>query len=208
MHQGHTGSAAPISIAAPSCSRLASLGVTIHQGHHAKNLGAAQEVVHTTAVKEDNPELMAARASGRTILRRGEMQARLDGGHTQVAITGAHGKTTTTAMTAAVLMAGGLDPSVLVWRAVWDNLGGNPSWAGGIFCRRGRRKRRLLPLPRPPGGGDHQPRPGAPGFLPGPGPHPGNLRPVSGRAAAGGPHRRPGGTTPTCPPCSRACPSA
>jgi UDP-N-acetylmuramate--alanine ligase len=112
--------------------RLEGLGVTVFKGHRPENLGAAEVVVHTTAVKEDNPELAAARASGRTILRRGQMQARLMEGHTQVAITGAHGKTSTTAMTAAVLRAGGLDPSVLVG-AVWDNLGSNAVLGRGDY---------------------------------------------------------------------------
>ena len=104
--------------------RLEGLGVRVFLGHRPENLGEARVVVHTTAVKEDNPELAAARAGGRQILRRGEMQARLMEGHFQVAVTGAHGKTSTTAMAAAVLRAGGLDPSVLVG-AVWDSLGSN-----------------------------------------------------------------------------------
>ena len=131
VRQGHEVSGSDLN-SGPISSRLASLGVTIHQGHRAENLGSAQVVVHTTAVKEDNPELIAARASGRTILRRGEMQARLMEGHTQVAVTGAHGKTSTTAMTAAVLIAGGLDPSVLVG-AVWENLGSNAALGRGEY---------------------------------------------------------------------------
>jgi UDP-N-acetylmuramate--alanine ligase len=131
VRQGHEVSGSDLS-SGPILARLASLGVTIHQGHRPEHLGSAQVVVHTTAVKEDNPELAAARASGRTILRRGEMQARLMEGYTQVAITGAHGKTTTTAMTAAILRAGGLDPSILVG-AVWDNLGSNAVLGEGRY---------------------------------------------------------------------------
>ena len=104
--------------------RLAELGVSVHLGHRAENLGAAHVVVHSTAVKEDNPELAAARAGGLKVLRRGQMLARLMEGHTQVAVTGMHGKTSTTAMTAAVLRAGNLDPTVVVG-SVWDGVGSN-----------------------------------------------------------------------------------
>ncbi len=131
VRQGHEVSGSDLS-SGPILARLASLGVKIHQGHRPEHLGAAEVVVHTTAVKEDNPELAEARASGRTILRRGQMQARLMEGYTQVAVTGAHGKTSTTAMTAAVLRAGGLDPSVLVG-AVWDNLGSNAVLGRGAY---------------------------------------------------------------------------
>ena len=104
----------------------------MHQGHRAENLGDADIVVHTTAVKEDNPELAAARARGLTVLRRGQMLARLMEGHQQIAITGAHGKTSTTAMTAAILRAGGLDPTVVVG-AVWDHLGSNAVLGRGEY---------------------------------------------------------------------------
>ncbi|MCL6620897.1 MAG: UDP-N-acetylmuramate--L-alanine ligase [Syntrophobacterales bacterium] len=110
--------------------RLEALGVRIYQGHAPEQVGDAKVVVHTSAVKEDNPELAAARARGLTVLRRGEMQARLMDPYRQIAVTGAHGKTSTTAMTAAVLRAGGLDPTVLVG-AVWDSLGSNAVLGAG-----------------------------------------------------------------------------
>lgn len=118
--------------AGPITARLESLGVKFYQGHHPDHLGQADIVVHTTAAKEDNPELAAARAQGRTVLRRGEMLARLMEGHFQIAVTGAHGKTSTTAMTAAVLRAGGLDPSVIVG-ALWDSLGSNAVLGRGEY---------------------------------------------------------------------------
>ena len=108
------------------------MGVRVHLGHRAENLGGAEVVVHSTAVKEDNPELAAARALGLKVLRRGEMLARLMEGHTQVAITGAHGKTSTTAMTAAVLRAGRLEPTVVVG-ALWDHLGSNAILGRGEY---------------------------------------------------------------------------
>ncbi|MFZ2087297.1 MAG: UDP-N-acetylmuramate--L-alanine ligase [Desulfobaccales bacterium] len=131
VRQGHKVSGSDAAESAIT-RRLQELGVKVFLGHRAEHLGSAQVVVHTTAVKEDNPELAAARSLGRTILRRGEMQARLMEGHTQVAITGAHGKTSTTAMTAAVLRAGGVDPSVLVG-AVWENLGSNAVLGRGAY---------------------------------------------------------------------------
>lgn len=112
--------------------RLETLGVRFHEGHQPEHLGAAEIVVHSTAVKEDNPELAAARTKGLTVLRRGEMLARLMAGHFQIAITGAHGKTSTTAMVAAILRAGGLDPSVLVG-ALWDHLGSNAVLGRGEY---------------------------------------------------------------------------
>ncbi len=118
--------------AGPITRRLEELGLKFFQGHRAENLGAANIVVHTTAVKEDNPELIAARARGLTVLRRGQMLAQLMAGHHQVAITGAHGKTSTTAMVAAILRAGGLDPTVVVG-AVWDNLGSNAVLGRGDY---------------------------------------------------------------------------
>src|SRR4030042_1070186 len=65
--------------------RLAELGVRVHLGHRAENLGDADVVVHSTAVKEDNPELAAARGRGLRVLRRGELLADLMQNHTQVA---------------------------------------------------------------------------------------------------------------------------
>jgi UDP-N-acetylmuramate--alanine ligase len=114
-------------------ARLEGLGLHFSLGHRPEHIGDADIVVHSTAVKEDNPELGAARALRRQVLRRGEMLARLMAGHHQIAVTGAHGKTSTTAMTAAILRAGGLDPSVLVG-AVWDSLGSNAVLGrGGYF---------------------------------------------------------------------------
>jgi UDP-N-acetylmuramate--alanine ligase len=118
--------------AGPITRRLEELGVSFCQGHRAGNLQGAPVVVHTSAVKEDNPELAAAKAKGLTVLRRGELLARLMEGHHQVAITGAHGKTSTTAMTAAVLRAGKLDPTVVVG-AVWDHLGSNAVLGRGEY---------------------------------------------------------------------------
>ncbi|MFA5110744.1 MAG: UDP-N-acetylmuramate--L-alanine ligase [Desulfobaccales bacterium] len=131
VRQGHRVSGSDLAAGAIT-RRLQSLGVRVHLGHRAENLADAAVVVHSTAVKEDNPELAAARARGLTVLRRGELLARLMAGHFQIAVTGAHGKTSTTAMTAAVLRAGGLDPTVVVG-ALWDNLGSNAILGRGEY---------------------------------------------------------------------------
>jgi UDP-N-acetylmuramate--alanine ligase len=123
VRQGYAVSGSDLAAGAIT-RRLETLGVRLHLGHQAENLGGADVVVHSTAVKEDNPELAAARARGLTVLRRGELLAALMKNHFQVAVTGMHGKTSTTAMTAAVLRAGNLDPTVVVG-ALWDCLGSN-----------------------------------------------------------------------------------
>ena len=93
--------------------RLRSLGIPITVGQRAENLGEAQVVVYSSAVKLDNPELQAARAAGLLIVRRAEMLAELMRLKRCVAIAGTHGKTTTTTMVAALLESGGLDPTVV-----------------------------------------------------------------------------------------------
>jgi UDP-N-acetylmuramate--alanine ligase len=96
-----------------NCQRLRENGIEVFVGHTAANLGAAEVVVVSTAIKKNNPELMAARARGLPIVRRAEMLAELMRFRQAVAIGGTHGKTTTTSMVAALLDAGGLDPTVI-----------------------------------------------------------------------------------------------
>jgi UDP-N-acetylmuramate--alanine ligase len=93
--------------------RLRDLGIAVAIGHRAENLNDAQVVVYSSAVKADNPEFAAARAAGLPIVRRAEMLAELMRLKRCVAIAGTHGKTTTTTMVAALLDAGGLDPTVV-----------------------------------------------------------------------------------------------
>ncbi len=131
VRQGHRVSGSDLA-ASPLTRRLEALGVKFYLRHRPEHIGDAETVVHSAAVKEDNPELAAARAAGRPVLRRGEMLARLMEGHFQVAITGAHGKTSTTAMAAAILRAGGLDPTILVG-ALWDDLKSNAVLGRGPY---------------------------------------------------------------------------
>src|SRR5512147_1232175 len=93
--------------------RLRDKGVKVAIGHKAENVDGADVVVVSTAIKRDNPELMAARAQRIPVVRRAEMLAELMRLKSCVAIAGTHGKTTTTTMVATLLDAGGLDPTVI-----------------------------------------------------------------------------------------------
>jgi UDP-N-acetylmuramate--alanine ligase len=93
--------------------RLRDKGAKIAVGHAAENLGFAEVVVVSTAIKRDNPELAAARARRLPVVRRAEMLAELMRLKRCVAIAGTHGKTTTTSMVATLLDAGGFDPTVI-----------------------------------------------------------------------------------------------
>ena len=93
--------------------RLRDKGLSCFVGHAADNLGDAEVVVVSTAVKKDNPELVAAREKLLPIVRRAEMLAELMRFRNAIAIGGTHGKTTTTSMVATLLEAGGLDPTVV-----------------------------------------------------------------------------------------------
>ena len=93
--------------------RLRDKGITCFVGHTAENIGDAEVVVVSTAVKKTNPELIAAREKLLPIVRRAEMLAELMRFRNAIAIGGTHGKTTTTSMVATLLDAGGLDPTVV-----------------------------------------------------------------------------------------------
>src|SRR5689334_1659547 len=93
--------------------RLREKGAKISVGHSASALGDAAVVVVSTAIKRDNPELVAARARRLPIVRRAEMLAELMRLKRCVAIAGTHGKTTTTSLVAALVDAGGFDPTVI-----------------------------------------------------------------------------------------------
>lgn len=93
--------------------RLRDKGIECFVGHKAENLGDAEVIVVSTAIKKTNPELMAAREKLLPVVRRAEMLAELMRFRNAVAIGGTHGKTTTTSMVATLLDAGGLDPTVI-----------------------------------------------------------------------------------------------
>ena len=104
--------------------RLASLGAIIFVGHGAENVTGSEAVVTSSAVTRDNAEVQAARAQHIPVIPRAEMLAELMRLKYGIAIAGMHGKTTTTSMVAAVLAAGGLDPTVVVGGRV-DAMGSN-----------------------------------------------------------------------------------
>jgi UDP-N-acetylmuramate--alanine ligase len=93
--------------------RLRDKGVKVAIGHKAENINGADVVVVSSAIKRDNPELVAARAKRLPVVRRAEMLAELMRLKSCVAIAGTHGKTTTTSLVAALLDAGDLDPTVI-----------------------------------------------------------------------------------------------
>lgn len=93
--------------------RLRKKGAKVSVGHKAENVDGAEVVVVSSAIKRDNPELMAARERRIPVVRRAEMLAELMRLKSCVAIAGTHGKTTTTTMVATLLDAGGLDPTVI-----------------------------------------------------------------------------------------------
>jgi UDP-N-acetylmuramate--alanine ligase len=104
--------------------RLATLGATAFEGHRAENIAGVEVVVTSSAIAHDNPEVTEARKLHIPVIQRAEMLSELMRLKYGIAIAGMHGKTTTTSMVAAVLAAGGLDPTVVVGGRV-DAMGSN-----------------------------------------------------------------------------------
>ena len=109
---------------------LEACGARVYIGHAAEQVDGAELVVYNTDVPADNVELVAARSAGLPVWHRSQVLADLINHHRGIAVTGTHGKTTTTAMTGLVLVAGGLDPTVLV--------GGEVPEFGTVTARLGR----------------------------------------------------------------------
>ena len=94
---------------------LRSLGITVHIGHRAENLGQAELVIRTAAVHDDNPEIAAAHAAGVPVFERAQAWGAIMRGYKHaLCISGTHGKTTTTSMCTHIIMAAGLDPTVMI----------------------------------------------------------------------------------------------
>ena len=108
----------------PVTERLAELGAIIFEGHREENITGSEVVVASSAIRRDNPEVMAAHRQHIPVIQRAEMLAELMRLKYGIAIAGMHGKTTTTSMVAAVLAAGDLDPTVVVGGRV-DAMGSN-----------------------------------------------------------------------------------
>ncbi len=110
--------------ASEATRRLAEMGAVIHEGHAPAHLSGVDLVVVTRAVGAENAEVLAARRGGLPVRHRAELLGQLMTEGRSIAVAGTHGKTTTTAMTAAVLIEGGLDPTALVGAEV-PAFGGN-----------------------------------------------------------------------------------
>ncbi|MCU1311625.1 MAG: UDP-N-acetylmuramate--L-alanine ligase [Candidatus Angelobacter sp.] len=108
----------------PVTDRLKKLGATIFIGHSAENVAGAEVVVTSSAISRSNPEVAEAHSRHIALIQRAEMLAELMRLKYGIAVAGMHGKTTTTSMVAAVLAAGGLDPTVVVGGRV-DAMGSN-----------------------------------------------------------------------------------
>ncbi len=117
----------------PRVQRLRDNGIEVALGQAAENIGDADLFVYTTAIKEDNPELVAARATGRPVVHRSELITHLLDQEHRIAIAGTHGKTTVTAMIGQIFLELGYDPTVFVgghWLHIDSNFRlGNGDWA-------------------------------------------------------------------------------
>lgn len=113
--------------------RLVKLGAEVFIGHNSSYVGDAAAVVYSSAIRQDNVELEAARQKKIPLIPRAEMLAELMRMKAGVAISGTHGKTTTTSLTGAVLTAGNLDPMVIVGGRLRRIEGGVRQGAGAIL---------------------------------------------------------------------------
>jgi UDP-N-acetylmuramate--alanine ligase len=112
--------------------RLVSLGATVHKGHDAKFIEGADAIVTSTAVKEDNPEVVAAHAKLVPVVPRAVMLAELMRMKKGIAIAGTHGKTTTTSLVASVLAAANLDPTFVIGGRL-NSAGANAQLGSGEY---------------------------------------------------------------------------
>ena len=131
LNLGYTISGSDLGSNAAS-KRLAQLGANVVQGHAAENITGADAVVTSTAVKGDNPEVIAARAKHIPIVPRAMMLAELMRLKSGIAIAGTHGKTTTTSLVASVLAQGGLDPTFVIG-GLLNSAGANAKLGSGDF---------------------------------------------------------------------------
>lgn len=131
LNLGYTVSGSDLTNNAAS-RRLAELGAQIHIGHSPEHVQGADAIVTSTAVKADNPEVIAARARHIPIVPRAVMLAELMRLKSGIAIAGTHGKTTTTSLVASVLAQGGLDPTFVIGGRL-NSAGANAKLGAGDF---------------------------------------------------------------------------
>ncbi len=113
-------------------NRLEAMGAVCRAGHVAQNVGGAELVVVSTAIGQDNPELAGALETGIPVIHRGDLLALLMKRQRGIAVAGAHGKTTTTSMTALVLEKNGHDPTIVIGGELND-IGGNAKLGRGEY---------------------------------------------------------------------------
>jgi UDP-N-acetylmuramate--alanine ligase len=114
----------------PVLDRLAAAGARVHAGHEATSVEGVDVVLVSTAIPADDPEVVAARAAGIPVLRRAEALAAICGVRRTLAVSGTHGKTTTTAMLALALREAGVRPSFIVGGDI-GGLGTGSTWDEG-----------------------------------------------------------------------------
>ena len=168
------------------CERLRAAGIEPVIGHDAANLPEGAEVVVSTAIPEDNPELAAAREAGATVLHRGDLLGELSRMKRTIAVGGTHGKTTTASMAALALLEAGRDPAFLIGGEL-RAAGTNAAWGAGEWAviEADESDRSFLKL-APRRGGGHEHRAGPPRHLREPGRAGGGLRGVRGAGGRAG----------------------
>jgi UDP-N-acetylmuramate--alanine ligase len=112
--------------------RLGAMGIRVHIGHRPENIGNAHVVVISSAVSEDNPEVVAAKEHSLPVIPRAEMLAELARLKYSVLIAGSHGKTTTTSLISTVLGKGGFDPTIIIGGKL-KGIGSNAKLGEGQF---------------------------------------------------------------------------
>jgi len=123
LEEGYRVSGSDVQLS-PLTANLEALGARIYKGHAPENVGPADLVVMSSAIRPDNPEVVAARQRGIPVIKRDQMLGRMMTGRYGIAVAGTHGKTTTTALIAWLLTQAGLDPTFIVGGVV-ENLGTN-----------------------------------------------------------------------------------
>ncbi|WP_234265619.1 UDP-N-acetylmuramate--L-alanine ligase [Hydrogenophaga sp. NFH-34] len=131
LNQGYVISGSDLGANAAT-RRLVALGATVHRGHDAAFIEGADAIVTSTAVKEDNPEVVAAHAKLVPVVPRAVMLAELMRMKKGIAIAGTHGKTTTTSLVASVLAAAGLDPTFVIGGRL-NSAGANAQLGSGEY---------------------------------------------------------------------------
>ena len=112
--------------------RLIREGAIVYVGHNAEHVHGADLIVHSSAIRDDNPELKSARQQGKAILKRAEFLAELMADKKVVTITGAHGKTTTSSLAAQLLLSAGFHPTVAVGGILRED-GNNVQWGDSSY---------------------------------------------------------------------------